>query len=409
MLLSTLVMISFFTISSSFQSQYQLAHSQQQATITNNSNYSSKNESNTLLEQFKDVVSKQLSSNSSDKSATSNSSITVPIVVGIVTTNGTQVSGYGNISSSNDTKVDGNTVFDIASIAKTFVTIILADMIKQGWVNLDDPIEKYLPTNNITVPSYNGHEITVEDLATHTSGLPDFPTGWIRNQSYTTQQVYDFISNTTLSSEPGIKADYSDIGMGLLGHILSLRTGVSFDQLVKERILNVLAMDSTGMRMNTSGISVPEDIKSRYAKGHIAGKEVNLEFIPETIQSAGAMYSTIDDLLKYLSANIGLIQTEVSDAMQETHLVRHSFGNSLEESLGHKSLTQDYIGLGWTVTTDFGKEVIWHTGSIDGYTGILGFNPSKQIGLVILCGCDYSDYSPLEMINLAIPFLLYYK
>ena len=193
MLLSTLVMISFFTISSSFQSQYQLTHSQQQTTITNNSNYSSKNEiSNALLEQFKDVVSKQLSSNSSDKSATSNSSITVPIVVGIVTTNGTQVSGYGNISSSNDTKVDGNTVFDIASIAETFVTIILADMIKQGWVNLDDPIEKYLPTNNITVPSYNGHKITVEDLATHTSGLPDFPTGWIRNQSYTTQQVYDF-------------------------------------------------------------------------------------------------------------------------------------------------------------------------------------------------------------------------
>jgi serine-type D-Ala-D-Ala carboxypeptidase/endopeptidase len=65
--------------------------------------------------------------------------------------------------------------------------------------------------------------------------------------------------------------------------------------------------------------------------------------------------------------------------------------------------------LGWTVTTDFGKEVIWHTGSIDGYTSIVGFNPSKQIGLVILCGCDYSDYSPLEMINLVIPFLLYYN
>ena len=282
-------------------------------------------------------------------------------------------------------------------------------MVKQGLVNLDDPIEKYLPANNITVPSYNGHKIILEDLATHTSGLPDFPTGWIRNHSYTTQQIYDFISNTTLSSEPGIEADYSDIGLGLLGHILSLRTGVSFEELVKDRILNVLAMDSTGMRMNTSGISVPEDIKSRYAKGHIAGKEVNLEFIPETIQSAGAMYSTIDDLLKYLSANIGLIQTKINDAMQETRLIRHSFGNSLEESSDHKSLTQDYIGLGWTVTTDFGREVIWHTGSIDGYTSIIGFNPSKQIGLVILCGCDYSDYSPLEMINLAIPFLLYYK
>jgi serine-type D-Ala-D-Ala carboxypeptidase/endopeptidase len=245
-------------------------------------------------------------------------------------------------------------------------------------------------------------------LATHTSGLPDFPTGWVRNHSYTTQQVYDFISNTTLSSEPGIKANYSDIGMGLLGHIISLKTGVSFDQLVKDGILDVLAMDSTGTRINVSGISVPEDIKSRYAKGHIAGKEVNLEFIPETIQSAGAMYSTTDDLLKYLSANIGLIQTKINDDMRETHLIRHSFGHSVEETSDHKSLP-DYIGLGWTITTDFGKVVIWHTGSIDGYTSIIGFNPSTQIGLVILCGCDHTDYSPSELINLAIPFLLYYS
>ena len=173
---------------------------------------------------------------------------------------------------------------------------------------------------------------------------------------------------------------------------------------MKDRILDVLAMDSTGMRINASGISVPEDIKSRFAKGHIAGKEVNLEFIPETIQSAGAMYSTTNDLLKYLSANMGLIQTKIKDAMQETHLIRHSFG----QSSNYKSL-KDYIGLGWTVTTDFGKEVLWHTGSIDGYTSIIGFNPSTQIGLVILCGCDYSDFSPQEMIDLAIPFLLYYK
>jgi len=212
------------------------------------------------------------------------------------------------------------------------------------------------------------------------------------------------VSNSTLSTQPGTKASYSDIGMGLLGHVLSQGAGVSFDQLVKDRILNVLGMDSTGMRINASEISIPEDIKSRFAQGHIAGKEVNLEFIPETIHSAGAMYSTANDLLKYLSANLGLIQTKVNDSIQETHLIRNSFGQSSE----NKSL-KDYIGLGWTVTTDFGKVVIWHTGSIDGYTSIIGFNPGKQIGLVILCGCNYDDFSSQEMINLVIPFLLYHK
>ena len=392
-----------------FQKQQQqqkiITYAQKQITF-NGTNQSSGNElSNALLKQFKTKALKQLSSNSSNKTSFYNSSIPISIVVGIVNTNGTQVSGYGNISSSVNKKVDGNTVFDIASIEKTFVTTILADMVKQGLVNLDDPVEKYLPSNNVTVPMYKGHKITLKDLATHTSGLPDFPAGWIRNHTYTTQQVYDFISNTSLSSQPGNKADYSDIGMGLLGHILSLRADVPFDKLVKDRILDVLEMNSTGTGMNATGISIPEDIKSRFAKGHIDGKEVNLEFIPEAIQSAGAMYSTTNDMLKYLSANMGLIHTKINDVIQQTHLIIHSFG----APYNNKSLMQDYIGLGWTVTTDFGKEVIWHTGSIDGYTSIIGFNPSKQIGLVILCNSDISNLSPKEMLDLVVPFLLYYK
>src|SRR5690242_13045491 len=65
------------------------------------------------------------------------------IVVGIITPNGTQVYSYGNLSKANSTKVNGNTIFDIASITKTFTTLLLADMVKQGLVNLEDPIEKY--------------------------------------------------------------------------------------------------------------------------------------------------------------------------------------------------------------------------------------------------------------------------
>lgn len=407
--MSTLIVLIFVTPSKTFQNQFPEANGQHnQIFLSNNSQYYSKSDiSKVLLEKFKEIVygnptyNNTFFPNNNIKPDWGNS---IPIVVGIVSPNGTQVSGYGNISKINPTAVDGNTVFDIASISKTFVAIILADMVNQGLLNLNDPLEKYLPADKITVPSFNGHKITLEHLVTHTSGLPDFPTGWIRNHSYTTQQVYDFVSSTTLSSNPGTEANYSDIGMGILGHILSLKTGVSFDQLLQDRILKVLAMNSTGMRMNTTAVSVSEEIKSRYAQGHIAGKEVSLELVPETIQSAGAMYSTANDLLKYLSANIGLLNTKLNDPIEDTHLIRHSFGQSSE----NKSL-KDYIGLGWTVTTDFGREIIWHTGSIDGYTSVIGFNPSKQIGLLILCGCNYDDYSLQEMINLVIPFLIHYR
>ena len=153
--LSTVVIISFFASSNTFQNQFPLAYSQHnQNILSNNSHYTYENDiSNTLLEQFKAIVFDKASSNNSSSSsinrAVFNSSITVPIVVGIVTPNGTQVSGYGNISNFNFTKVDGNTVFDIASISKTFVAIILADMVDQGLVNLNDPIEKYFPVDNV--------------------------------------------------------------------------------------------------------------------------------------------------------------------------------------------------------------------------------------------------------------------
>jgi len=82
-----------------------------------------------------------------------------------------------------------------------------------------------------------------------------------------------------------------------------LKAGVPLEQLFKDRIWNVLGMNSTGIAMNATGVSVPQDIKSRFAKGHMAGNESDLVFLPQAVQGAGAMYSTVNDLLKFLSAN----------------------------------------------------------------------------------------------------------
>ena len=89
------------------------------------------------------------------------------IVVGFVDPNGTKVFGYGNISKTNNVPVNGSTLFNIASLTKPLTTLALADMATQGIMNLDDPIEKYLPYN-VAVPQYNGTKITLGDLATHT-------------------------------------------------------------------------------------------------------------------------------------------------------------------------------------------------------------------------------------------------
>jgi D-alanyl-D-alanine-carboxypeptidase/D-alanyl-D-alanine-endopeptidase len=366
--------------------------------------------SKTILDKYKPRVLEHLFNNKTFANTISNSSIPASIVVGIVSPNGTQVSGYGNISKANPTPVDGNTVFDIASISKSFVTTVLADLVNQGVVKLSDPLDMYLPPN-VTVPSYNGHKITLGDLATHSSGLPYQPPGWIKNKNYTTQQVYEFLSNSTLEDEPGTVAKYSNLGMGMVGHALSLKTGLSLDELIKKKILNVLGMNSTGIAMNATGISVSENIEPIFAVGHIAGNESKLMFLPEAVQGAGAIYSTVNDLLKYVSANLGLIDSKINAAMEETHSIRYPFYElqvPFKDPSGNESIPYAYIGLSWFSTTDLGTQVVWHNGGIDGYSSFVGFNPSKQIGLVILCSCHFSDVPPIEMLKIAIPFLLYY-
>jgi len=150
-----------------------------------------------LLNQIKPMILKNLGNKSKGG---------VSIVVGVVTPNGTSVSGYGNVSKANTTKVNGDTIFDIGSNTKTFTTALLVDMVKSGLVKLDDPLQKYLPSY-VKVPTYHndGHNITLEDLATHTSRLSDIPGKLIDNRTYPTQKIYNYISHSSLVSEPGVR------------------------------------------------------------------------------------------------------------------------------------------------------------------------------------------------------------
>jgi serine-type D-Ala-D-Ala carboxypeptidase/endopeptidase len=330
------------------------------------------------------------------------------IEIGFIDPNGTQFYGYGKLSNTSNATVDQNTVFSIGSNTKVFTTILLADMVNKGLIKLDDPIEKYLPSN-VKVPQYNGHKITIEDLATHTSGLPEFPGNYCPSfdpaktaalhdsvqyrknlmncaKNYTFDQLYQGLSNTTLSREPGSKVEYSTFGTGLLGHILTLKSNMSsFDDLLKNNILNVLGMNDTS-------IGISDSQKSRIAVGHFNGQELPTLNVSNPIAPGGALHSTMSDMLKFLSANMGLIKTKLDNAMQESHLIIHSTGQLLPNNLqasGQANNIGVYVGLGWFITTNFGHEIIWHNGAtVGGYNAYMAFNPITERGVIILCSAD---------------------
>ena len=170
----------------------------------------------------------------------------VGIVVGLVDEKGARVITYGNASQDGKQALDGNSVFEIGSVTKVFTATLLAEMVERGEVSLNDPISKYLP-RTVKTPTRDGKEITLFDLATQTSGLPRLPANFAPKDpqnpyaDYSVDQMYAFLSGYSLTRGIGEKYEYSNFGVGLLGHILALRAGTDYETLVRKRICQPLA------------------------------------------------------------------------------------------------------------------------------------------------------------------------
>jgi serine-type D-Ala-D-Ala carboxypeptidase/endopeptidase len=192
----------------------------------------------------------------------------IGIVVGIIEPHKRRVVVYGSLEKGDPRSLDGDTLFEIGSITKVFTALIAADMAQRDELRLDDPIAKYLPTN-VKVPERQGRQITLIDLATHTSGLPRMPENFHPKDpnnpyaDYSLDALYSFLSSHELRRDIGIKYVYSNLGFGLLGLGLAQRAGVDYEQLVVKRICDPLGMSSTR-------ITLSDALRERFAAGHNA-------------------------------------------------------------------------------------------------------------------------------------------
>ena len=135
-------------------------------------------------------------------------------------------------------------IFEIGSVTKVFTGLLLADLAERGIVGLDDPLARYLPAS-VRVPAFEGREIILADLASHTSGLPRNPKGmlgrWLRDRhnpfaALTVEDVHEGLARTRLRRRPGERVRYSNLGVGLLGQALERAAEQPYEQLVRERI-----------------------------------------------------------------------------------------------------------------------------------------------------------------------------
>jgi CubicO group peptidase (beta-lactamase class C family) len=275
--------------------------------------------------------------------------------------------------------VDAHTLFEIGSITKTFTGTVLASMVADRTVTLTQPVVELLPKGTV-IPSRGGRPITLLDLATQSSGLPRMPGNFAPKDPTNPYADYDgtrllsFLASYALPRDPGAQYEYSNLGVGLLGYALAARANLSYEQLVTRRVLAPL-----GMR--ESAIALTPALRARMATGHSAdGKPVPLWDL-DAIAGAGAIRSSITDMLRYLEANLAA-DLDVKDRrtngigaiLADAHRARYDKGPSGMS-----------LGLAWhRLPGPGGDTIVWHNGGTGGFTSFLGFSTKRKMGVVVL-------------------------
>lgn len=302
------------------------------------------------------------------------------IVVGLVEPDGSRrVLTFGD-AGEGARPLSAKSVFEIGSITKTFTGAVLADMVRRGEVKLDDPVGKYLPPD-ARVPSLNGRQITLLDLATHMSGLPRLPTGYVPPDPgnpyarFEAKDLYAFLESHALEREPGAKFEYSNLGMGLLGHALARAAGAdSFQSLVAERVLRPLGMSMTAYGRTGS-------LAPWMTRGHDQQGAAAPYFDVAVLAGGGGLNSNVEDLITYLDANIGEPTSPLEQAMRDAARAYANPRPGME------------VGLGWMTMRRAPLVLVGLNGGTTGYSSSVAFDPDARAGVVVLANSGKFEYA----------------
>ena len=293
----------------------------------------------------------------------------VGIVVGMIEPSGRRLISYGKLGEGNSRPLNGDTVFEIGSITKVFTSLVLADMVEKKELSLPDPVRKFLPPGT-KIPELDGEEITLHDLATHTSGLPRMPLNVDSADpqnpyaDYTVSKLYEFLAKYQLQRAIGARFEYSNLGVALLGQALARRANTNFEALIQSRINTPLGMKNTSVALTTT-------MKNRLSPGHAYALEPTPNWDMASLEAAGGLHSSANDLLNFLAGHLGYTGTKLAPAMKAMTTVR-------------RTVSGRAVALGWFIEKRDEVDVVYHSGETGGYSSFIGYDPKARTGVVVL-------------------------
>jgi CubicO group peptidase (beta-lactamase class C family) len=286
-------------------------------------------------------------------------------------------------------------IYALGELTQVFTGALLAVLVERGQLGLGTPLAELIPRS--LLPDEAAGRITVEQLATHTSGLPHLPpnlgaaTGNPEDPfgHYAAGLFGQFLQGYRPAWPPPRSFAESLLGMGVLGHALSRRAALNYSHALRDLLFKPLGMGDTSARPS-------EEQAGRVRPGHTArGRPVPTWTFP-ALPGAGALFSTVGDLLRFLDANLGRARDDgLVRALRLTQVPRAEAGPRR-------------VGLGWNVSQVRGQAVVWRSSVMGGFTSFLGFAPAADAGVVLLSDHGWSLLAalrgrvPLEAPGLAL-------
>jgi len=265
-----------------------------------------------------------------------------------------------------------NISLEIGSVTKTMTAALLASLIDEGQLRLEDPLSNYLP-DNINVPSYQGEPILLKHLVTHTSGLPREPSNLDPFNPYsliTEDMVLNELNSTTLLFAPGTQWQYSNFGYMLLGYVIANTAGSDLETLMRERIFAPLGMHSYIQQ-------VPATITE--ALGHKASNKQlasSLDFNSVNLAAIGGVHSTLSDMILFSHAQLGYGDADTVNILKLTQ-------NQIDIGPNYPA-NFEQMAMAWGITPLHQNNILYHGGDTIGFSSVIAIDPENHRAVVIL-------------------------
>jgi serine-type D-Ala-D-Ala carboxypeptidase/endopeptidase len=276
----------------------------------------------------------------------------------------------GQFGPDDPRTITPETTFEIGSVSKVFVALLLAESEKAGKVSRHDPAAKYLlPADDPAQAKLAA--ITLVSLATHSAGLPRMASNFRspdgNRTRFTRAELIEGFRRDGAKAVVGGKSVYSNLGVVLLGQALAAAWDEPYPRVLQQRVLDPLGLEHTWL--GTPGAKPPQDFPPALVNGR---KVPHWEFHGDALAPSGALRSTARDLAKFLQACLGLRETAVNASIRECLKPIRPMGDGPGK-----------IGLNW-FSTPGARPIYWHNGATAGFRAFVGFEPVAGIGVAVM-------------------------